>query len=119
MLKLNFQIRRATASEATGIARVHVKAWQSAYRGQIPDDVLDSLDESKRAARWSELIPHPGHVVHVAVHDGTVVGFCSLIRSRDPSSAVDTGEVAAIYVDPEHWRSGVGRALLDASLDVA
>jgi GNAT superfamily N-acetyltransferase len=119
MPKLNVQIQRATASEAPGIARVHVRSWQSAYRGQIPDDVLDSLDESKRAARWFELIPQHGHVVHVAVHNGTVVGFSSLIRSRDPDTAADTGEIAAIYVDPEHWRSGVGQALLDASLDVA
>jgi GNAT superfamily N-acetyltransferase len=119
MPERNFQIQRASLSDAKGIARVHVRSWQSAYRGQIPDDVLDSLDESKRAARWFELIPQPGHVVHIAVHDGIVIGFCSLIRSRDPDGADDAGEIAAIYVDPEHWRSGVGSALLDASLDVA
>ncbi len=119
MAKLNIQIRRASAGDAPGIARVHVSSWQSAYRGQIPDDVLDSLDESKRAARWLELISQPGHVLHVAIHNGNVVGFCSLIRSSDPGSATDTGEIAAIYVDPEYWRSGVGRALLDASLEVA
>ncbi len=47
------------------------------------------------------------------------VGFCSLIRSRDPGSGADTSEIAAIYVDPEHWRAGVGRALVEASLDSA
>lgn len=119
MQKLTFEIRRAAANDAAGIAAVHVRAWQKAYRGQIPDDVLDSLDESQRAARWVELIAQPGHALQIAVRDGAVVGFCSLIRSRDPGSVGDTGEIAALYVDPEHWRSGVGAALLGASLDVA
>lgn len=112
-------VRRAAVSDAAGIARVQVRAWQSAYRGQIPGRILDSLDETTRAARWLESIPQAGHVLHVAVHDDTVIGFCSFIRSRDPDSNDGTGEIAAVYVDPGRWRSGIGRALVEASLDEA
>lgn len=35
--------RRGTPDDIPGIAGVHVAAWQWAYRGQIPDDYLDSL----------------------------------------------------------------------------
>jgi hypothetical protein len=40
---LNFKIRDATPADAQGIAIVHVKTWQCAYRGQMPDSLLDGV----------------------------------------------------------------------------
>lgn len=65
---------------------------------------------------WLKLLGDPGHVLNVAVHDGNVLGFCSLIRSRDAGSSDEMGEIAAIYVDPMHWRCGAGTALVRAAL---
>jgi GNAT superfamily N-acetyltransferase len=48
-----------------------------------------------------------------------VVGFSSLVPSRDAGAAPATAEVAAIYVDPDALRAGVGRALMQASLEAA
>lgn len=107
------EVRLAAASDVRAIARVHVRAWQTAYRGQIPDAVLDGLDEGQRAARWAQLVGAAGHLLYVAVRDGAVVGFCSLIPSRDADAASGTGEIGALYVDPAHWRSGAGTALVD------
>ena len=50
---------------------------------------------------------------------GTVVGFCSLIPTRDTDAESATGEVAALFVSPERWRSGVGQALLGACIEAA
>lgn len=50
---------------------------------------------------------------------GTVVGFCSLIPTRDTDAESATGEVAALFVSPDRWRSGVGQALLHACIEAA
>ena len=42
-------IRAAVAADARGIAEVHVRSWQAAYRGQIPDSVLAGLSVDARA----------------------------------------------------------------------
>ncbi len=44
-----------------------------------------------------------------------VIGFVGFDRSRDEKSKPTTGEIWAIYVDPEHWGKGVGLALWDAA----
>ncbi len=53
----------------------------------------------------------------VAEQDGEIAGFCSITApSRDDDGGDRTCEVAAIYVEPAHWRRGVGSALLIAAL---
>ncbi|QDG50743.1 GNAT family N-acetyltransferase [Persicimonas caeni] len=112
---MNPTLRQADVDDARGIARVHVAAWRAAYRGQLPDDLLDNLSVDARTARWKKLLSDPsgGTRAFVAVDDGEVCGFVAFGRSRDAD--VDTrsvGEVFAIYVHPYAWRHGIGRALL-------
>jgi hypothetical protein len=45
-------IRRAIATDAATIAGIHVRAWQWAYRGLIPDAFLDSLSVEARETSW-------------------------------------------------------------------
>ena len=52
----------------------------------------------------------------VAESSSTVLGFCSYGDSRDRDTSDGTGEIYAIYVAPEHWSNGVGRALLQESV---
>jgi ribosomal protein S18 acetylase RimI-like enzyme len=112
-------IRRAEPSDVDAIAQVHVKTWQVAYRRHMPDSVLDSLDVSKRAAMWSKALEQSATLVLVATVDRAIVGFCSLIPSRDADAGTSVGEIAAIYVDPAAWRSGVGSSLIEAAMESA
>jgi L-amino acid N-acyltransferase YncA len=113
-------IRKAAIDDAYGIASVHVRSWQVAYRGQIPDDFLDGLDVRKRANMWRELIQHPDKVIFIAENtEGNIIGFCALGPSRDSDTDLSTAEVSAIYIDPDKWQKGIGRALLSASLGEA
>ena len=43
-------VRHARAGDAPDLGLVHVRAWQAAYRGQMPDDYLDGLRPEERAA---------------------------------------------------------------------
>jgi ribosomal protein S18 acetylase RimI-like enzyme len=110
--------------DADAIAATQVRTWQVGYAGIVPDDVLAGLDVSGWAQRrrWAFTDPVRGQsTVLVAVDPlDEVVGFVDVgrYRSQDDHNDLDerTGEVYAIYVHPDHWRNGVGRALLDAGI---
>lgn len=107
-------VRRAAPDDADAIARVHVRGWQVGYRGLLPDAVLDALSVGERAAGWRERLTDPSSSdasTSVAVVGGRLVGFSSVGPSRDQDAPPGTGELWALYVDPDHWRSGAGRAL--------
>ncbi len=52
-------VRRAAPVDAAAIALVHVRAWQAAYRGLMPDDVLERLSVDERALRWRDILSNP------------------------------------------------------------
>ncbi|GAA0984104.1 Ribosomal-protein-alanine acetyltransferase [Nocardioides aquaticus] len=107
-------VRRAAPDDAAAIARVHVRGWQVGYRGLLPDAVLDDLSVAERSVSWRERLAHPvagGATTCVAVDGDRVLGFCSVGPSRDPDAAPGTAELWALYVDPDRWRHGAGRAL--------
>ena len=43
-------VRRGRVADAPAMGRLHVRAWQAAYRGHMPDDYLDGLRAAERAA---------------------------------------------------------------------
>ena len=112
-------VRAMTEADIDAVAEVHVRTWQAAYAGIMPAEVLDALDPAVSAAHRRERKVPDGARTVVADEDGQVVGFASFGPSRVPGTAdeYDTrfGEVYAIYVRPEHWGTGAGRALMDAA----
>jgi GNAT superfamily N-acetyltransferase len=105
------RVRPATGEDAEGIARVQERGWQRAYRHVFPVDELDR-GGFIQAARWRDRLERPpaGWSTFVAESGGTIVGFASVGPSRDERG---TGELYAIYVDPEEWSTGTGRALIE------
>lgn len=113
-------IRRAVPDDAAAIARVHVRTWQAAYRGLLPDQLLDGLDAELegRTSWWRRRIADAGgrgQVQLVAEHGSVVVGFVAFGPPEDEPRDARVGQVYAIYVDPEHWGDGHGRALFAAA----
>ena len=108
-------IRPATAADADSIGRVQVETWRTAYRGLLPDEVVDAFDVEARQRMWQEGLSRPlrpESAVVVAEVDGEVVGFASTGTCRDEDGP---GELFAIYLDPRCWSTGVGRLLLRAA----
>jgi GNAT superfamily N-acetyltransferase len=115
-------IRSARAADAAQIAVVHVRSWQGAYRGLLPQAYLDGLDPAQRVSRWERSLAGAGAGggrtgVLVAEAGGSLLGFVSYSPSRD--SDLDSGrvgEIGAIYLLPGAWGKGIGRRLMDAAL---
>jgi GNAT superfamily N-acetyltransferase len=109
-------VRPATLADADAIAQVHVATWQAAYDGLLPAGYLASLAAERRAPIWRTALSSGSATVHVAVDDDALIGFAAVGPSRDDGAAAGTGELTAIYVDPDHWGEGTGAALHDAGL---
>jgi ribosomal protein S18 acetylase RimI-like enzyme len=113
-------IRPAQTHDAAEIARIHVRTWQAAYRAQLPDAYLKSLDAEieQRTARWERAIANAAsrHQRQLVVQDGEqVAGFVTFGPSEDEPDDAQIGEVYAIYVDPGSWGRGFGRELFAAA----
>ncbi|MDE3062338.1 MAG: GNAT family N-acetyltransferase [Acidobacteriota bacterium] len=107
-------LRPAEPRDALGLARVHVRSWQAAYRGLIADEYLDRLRAEDRAARYdfSHVDPLKPHTT-VAIEGDKVCGFVTVGPARD-AAMKNFGELLALYVDPDRWKRGVGGALVRA-----
>jgi ribosomal protein S18 acetylase RimI-like enzyme len=111
------RIRTATADDASGIARVHVDTWRTAYRDILPASVLSALSYEARTERWRANLKQAGpqQFTLVAEDDGgEVVGFAGGGPERDGTPSYD-GEIYAVYVLPQQQRRGIGRQLMAVS----
>ena len=79
-------VRPATVAHAAAMGQLVVRAWQAAYRGQMPDDYLNGLRAEDRAAYWDGVLRREDRrgVILVAERDGEVVGFAAAGLSPDP-----------------------------------
>jgi L-amino acid N-acyltransferase YncA len=105
------EIRLATVEDAGAIARTHVASWKATYPGIVPQEYLDSLNTEERAERWRRnLITPSGVNIYVADCSGTICGFASggPARAQIPGF---TGELYAIYLNPEVQFRGIGSRL--------
>lgn len=111
------RIREAEPKDARGIAQVHVRSWQVAYRDKLSADYLDSLSVEERLEMHRQALETPGERrTWVADEDGRVVGFAVTGPSQDADADERTGELYALYLVPERFGQGIGKRLLDHSL---
>lgn len=113
-------VRAADSGDVSEIARIHVRSWRAAYRGVLPDAILDGLSVSEREGSWRALLAGGGDSWRTLVAERPAVGltgFCSVaLPGRDEGIGKRTAEVGALYVDPDCWREGTGSALLSTVL---
>jgi ribosomal protein S18 acetylase RimI-like enzyme len=114
------EIRTPEVGDADALGRVHVRAWRAAYTGGLmPDEYLDSLSEADRASMWRSALEQPPRARAtrlVATVDHELVGF-ALVGPAGGDPDADIGELYAINVDPDHWGTGAGPALIDAAVN--
>lgn len=109
-------VRPAIPDDAEGIAKVHVKGWQEAYVGQLPQHVLDRQSVPARMRMWSGLLQEAAtsRWTFVAVDPGAgIVGFAGGVRAK-PIMFGPAFKVPMLYVLQSHLRRGLGRKLMHA-----
>jgi len=114
------KVRRATEDDIPDIATIHVRSWQAAYRGVLPDPLLDRLSVAECERSWRALLTGGGSSSFTFVAEdtnGALVGFCSVATPSREARGEKTAEIGALYVDPDRWRERAGSGLLAAALE--
>ncbi len=106
-------VRLATAADAPVMARLRARSWQATYADLLPNAVIEDVvgSEAEWAARLASRIGDPDSTIFVIEIHGTVVGVAITGPSGDPGAGPETGEVRAIYLDPDAIGRGLGRTL--------
>jgi ribosomal protein S18 acetylase RimI-like enzyme len=109
-------IRDAELRDARGIAEVHVRSWQAAYAGIVPDEDLARLSVGQREQFWSQILSKDERATFVLVNGHLVVGWSSFGSARDEDcDPALVAELYGIYLLPEYWTTGCGKQLYRAT----
>lgn len=102
---------------AHDLAHVHVEGWRQAYGSLLPEQFYNNDARTSRVHMWTSLLAdEAAHSrVRIATTDtNDVVGFSIHGPARDEDR--DGIELFALYILEDHYGSGVGQRLLDASI---
>ncbi|MGP8071363.1 MAG: N-acetyltransferase family protein [Candidatus Bathyarchaeia archaeon] len=112
-------VRKATTSDAQGIAKVHVDTFRTTYYGIYPDEFLSNMsyDRSRHTWETTHLVPSSQNAVYVAEDEPrNIVGFSICGPDRD-NDALYKGEVIGLYVLQKMQRRGIGKQLMLAAVE--
>lgn len=105
-------IRTACDEDARSVAQVHVACYQRAYKGLIPDSYLRNLSVDRQQQFFQRAIAERFEEIVVIEEEGSVLGEMAIGPCRDENmKAESAAEIWGIYISPDHWRKGFGKAL--------
>lgn len=109
-------IRLPEPADVAGLADLMVQAWGEAYRGLMPDEVLDDPSAwSRRYRMWSIMLAEadPKRRIAVAERVGKIVGVGVSEPSQDDP---DMRSLVILYVLESEYGIGTGQRLFDEVL---
>lgn len=105
-------VRHPTADDVDQLARVHVEAWNDAYRGLLPEQTIAGMTVERRTTMWRRIVDRDPRRAWVGEDETGVVGLASVGPASDPEG---WGQLFSIYVVSRAWGTGLGSALWDAA----
>jgi GNAT superfamily N-acetyltransferase len=113
---VSFELRLATPQDARQIADLQIAAWHAAFVPLMPSG-FEVPPREQFLIMGERTLDEPGVERTVAAAGGRLVGLLTHGMNRDADSAPGVGEVRALFVHPDHWRTGVGTALMANALE--
>lgn len=119
-VSLSLLIRDAAVSDAEAIEAVHYSSREAAYRERVSEWPPAGPDQIGRVERWKLWLTDPRISCLVGEVHGEIIGFCTVRPSPDPDADPTViAEMPTLYIRPDVWRGGCGRALCAAGLERA
>ena len=106
-------IRKAEPRDCSGIARVQVDSYQSAYAGIFPEAYIAHFTYKEQEGdwqKWFKMNKYETLLVAITMK-GEIVGYTLFKIKQDVYPGYDS-EIIALHVNREIHRKGVGKALL-------
>jgi GNAT superfamily N-acetyltransferase len=102
-------LRAFTPADADELLALHVLSIRTLCSADYEPYIIDAWTNPKRPEHYIRAMENGEHLTVATDTTGRLLGF----------SAIDKGEVKAVYVHPDHIRRGIGAKLLSAAEDHA
>ena len=112
-----YKIRRADVNDARILGEIHSQSWKVAYKGIVPDSVLDNINADKRQKYFEKALSEKGEEDTLIFKDDKAVGFMCIGKCRDEDKDDTYGEIWGMYLLPEYWNQGIGTYLINYGLN--
>jgi hypothetical protein len=98
-------IRTAQLEDALQIAEVQVGSWRAAYRGIVPEGLLESLSVEAWTELWQKRLSRVGEMINLVLVLGeSVIGLAVAGPARDlDRDPLRTQEIYALYLQSAYW----------------
>jgi ribosomal protein S18 acetylase RimI-like enzyme len=108
-------VRRASEADVMAVAAIKVAAWRHAYRGIVPQAVLDALTPEQVRAEWLGVAGDTFYErALVAEKDGALYGY-AMFGPVQGDAHGHSGQLYAIYLQPALIGTGLGAQLFGAA----
>lgn len=108
-----YRVRKAKTADVDSIARLHVEAWESAYRGLLPYTAFETRTLERRRSQWAQLLEVCSDWIVLVATDSRdeIQGFASARKFKEPDSGYES-YLGALYLRPMSKGRGLGRTLI-------
>ncbi|MFL0250712.1 GNAT family N-acetyltransferase [Clostridium neuense] len=110
------EIRYANVHDANVLGEIHSSSWKAAYRGIIPDKVLDNITAEKREKYFKKALREAIEEDAIIFEGSKAAGFICIGKCRDKDKDISYGEICGLYLLPDYWHRGLGLKLINWGL---
>jgi putative acetyltransferase len=104
-MHMHDRIRLATTQDAVSIHNLHTRSVRGLCAADYPEEVIDGWLRGRSPEGYAGIAKHE---MYVYEKDGVILGW----------SHVRPDMLVALFVDPDHARQGVGRALFQHAMQI-
>lgn len=115
-------IRPAAVGDAAALADLGALVFRHTYGAAIPPAILDAyLARTFTSAALQQALQHDATSYLVAMQAGRLVGYSKCAITAPPAcvQGAKASELVNLYIHPAHQSNGIGKQLLQQSIQVA
>lgn len=109
---MSLRFGRPAPEEAADFAALHVGCWREAYRGIVPDALLEGATVETRLGTWQRALADEKQIVIGVWDRAEPVAFIMAGKAEEVLFDGIDGHVRALYVRSSHYRRGLGNRLM-------
>ncbi len=110
---MKIEICKAKPDDLHDIAKVHAASYITAHKKLVTLN-LTELTETRFFERWRKILENTNNYTYVAKDHDQIVGLICF-SFLAPHTEV---EILYLYIDPDYWRAGIGKMLMEYILRI-